>query len=269
MHIYFSIFKKKKNKNTTTDQYTEARHKNTILNYYSCHIALTYYPCNTRISTCFHIIYCRLLFIVLPTVTNQKARDRKKISSTRTYRWSGHWVLWLYYYFYYLYIIEKPVYTMRTGLINIPHMSSFRWTPWPWIWSAHIYVHTRDLYLFFSSATNHLLFFFFIWYFLYTTTGINIDPRCPLHAAYCMPSYIYLVCIIYARVFIIIIVYDSLSGPPIILLSISCTAHARNNKLLLYIPQERVKHKSADYNRHSSLHSSYARKIVHDCIMII
>ncbi|KAF0768863.1 Uncharacterized protein FWK35_00012717 [Aphis craccivora] len=122
---------------------------------------------------------------------------------------------------------------------------------------------------FFLLRHQSSTFFFFIWYFLYTTTGINIDPRCPLHAAYCMPSYIYLVCIIYARVFIIIIVYDSLGGPPIILLSISCTAHARNNKLLLYIPQERVKHKSADYNRHSSLHSSYARKIVHDCIMII
>jgi len=47
-------------------------------------------------------------------------------------------------------------------------MSSFRWTPWPWIWRAHIsiiytYIPGMDLYLFFSST--HLLFIFYLVFF--------------------------------------------------------------------------------------------------------
>lgn len=134
-----------------------------------------------------YIIYY-ILLLVLSTFANQKLAIGKKSVQLE------HDDLDTEYCDYIIItitcIIEKPVYTMRTGLINIPHMSSFRWTLWPWIWSAHIRTYPGSLSFFLLHHQSSTFFFFFIWYFLYTTTSINIDPRCPLHAAYRMPSYI-------------------------------------------------------------------------------
>jgi len=75
----------------------------------------------------------------------------------------------------------------------------------------------------FFSPPPPIIYFFFLSGIFYIRRRVLILTHGVLYTQHTACRHIYLVYYIHTRFIIIIIVYDSLSGPPIIVLSISCT----------------------------------------------